>query len=127
MSRLFAILGDIHGNIDALDVVLQDCREMGVTDYLCTGDVVGYNACPHECMQIIRELGCPVVKGNHDDYVSAERNLDDFQPNAADVIRWTRQNLSEEEIRWLRDLPFTAIKMGITLVHATMDRPESFG
>ena len=50
MSKLFAILGDIHANLEALNVVLDDCRAQGVTDYLCTGDVVGYNACPHECI-----------------------------------------------------------------------------
>ena len=57
MSKIFAILGDIHANIDALNVVLDDCRAQGVTDFLCTGDVVGYNACPHECMEIVRALG----------------------------------------------------------------------
>ena len=41
MARKIAILGDIHANIDALSVVLQDCQEQGVTEYLCTGDVVG--------------------------------------------------------------------------------------
>ena len=46
MSKLFAVLGDIHSNLDALNVVLDDCRSQGVTDFLCTGDVVGYNACP---------------------------------------------------------------------------------
>ena len=70
MSRLIAILGDIHANLDALNVVLGDCRSQGVTDFLCTGDVVGYNACPHECMEIVRALSCPVVVGNHDYYVS---------------------------------------------------------
>ena len=45
MSKI-AILGDIHSNIDALNVVLDDCRAQGVEEFLCTGDVVGYNACP---------------------------------------------------------------------------------
>ena len=66
MDKKFAILGDIHANLDALQVVLDDCRSQGVTDFLCTGDVVGYNACPCECLKIVRDLGCPVVMGNHD-------------------------------------------------------------
>lgn len=127
MDKKFAILGDIHSNIDALSVVLEDCRAQGVTDFLCTGDVVGYNACPHECLSIIRDLGCPVVMGNHDHYVSSERNLADFNPEAAAVIEWTRGQLTEEEMTYLASLPFVATKMGITLVHATMDNPESFG
>lgn len=127
MGKLFAILGDVHSNLEALEVVMADCRERGVTDYLCTGDVVGYNASPHECMDIIRSLGCPVVKGNHDHYVSSEQNLNEFHPNAAAVVEWTRQQLTEDEMNWLRTMPFTATKMGMTLVHATMDNPESFG
>ena len=127
MSRLIAILGDIHANLDALNVVLDDCRSQGVTDFLCTGDVVGYNACPHECMEIVRALDCPVVVGNHDYYVSSRQNLDDFNPAAAAVVEWTRKQLSMDEIYWLKRLPFTCTQMGVTLVHSTMDRPENFG
>lgn len=127
MAKLFAILGDIHANIDALNVVLDDCRREGVTDFLCTGDVVGYNATPGECMKIVRELGCPVVKGNHDHYVSSEQDLSDFHPNAAAVVEWTRGQLTDEEMQWLRDLPFTDKRMGISVVHATWDNPEGFG
>ena len=127
MSKLFAVLGDIHANLDALNVVLDDCRSQGVTDFLCTGDVVGYNACPHECMDIIRAIGCPVVVGNHDFYVSSRQNLDDFNPAAAAVVQWTRKQLSVDEIYWLRNLPFTHTQMGVTLVHSTMDDPENFG
>ncbi len=127
MAKLFAVLGDIHSNLDALNVVLDDCRAQGVTDFLCTGDVIGYNACPHECMEIVRSLGCPVVVGNHDFYVSSQQNLDDFNPAAAAVVEWTREQLSDDELDWLRNLPFTVTQMGITLVHSTMDNPENFG
>ena len=127
MDKLIAILGDIHANIDALNVVLDDCRAQGVTDYLCTGDIVGYNARPHECLEIVRGLGCPVVMGNHDHYVSSQQNLEDFNPHAAAVIEWTRSQLTEGELEFLRSIPFVSTKMGITLVHATMDHPEGFG
>lgn len=127
MEKLFAILGDIHSNIDALDAVLDDCRSQGVTDFLCTGDIVGYNACPRECLKAVRELGCPVVMGNHDYYISTSRNLEDFNPHAAAVIEWTRSRLDDGEIAFLRDLPFSRTFMGITLVHSTLDNPESFG
>jgi len=127
MSKI-AILGDIHSNLDALETVLADCRAEGVEEYLCTGDVVGYNACPHECMEIVRNLECPVVMGNHDFYVCSEGlNLDDFNPHAAFVVKWTRDQLGDDEIQWLKNLPFTMTAKGIALVHSTMDRPENFG
>ena len=128
MSRLIAILGDIHANVDALAAVMEDSQAQGATEYLCTGDVVGYNACPGECLRYVRdELQCPVVKGNHDHYISSVQNLDDFNPNAAAVVEWTRGQLTEDELQWLRDMPFTYTSAGITLVHATNDGPESFG
>ena len=127
MEKKFAIFGDVHSNIDALNAVLDDCRAQGVTDFLCTGDVVGYNACPSECLKVVRDLCCPVVKGNHDDYVTSARNLSDFHPIAAAVVEWTRQQLNGDELDFLRYLPYTAVSMGITLVHSTMDNPEAFG
>lgn len=127
MAKVFAVFGDIHSNLEALEAVLDDCRKEGVTDFLCTGDVVGYNACPRECLKIVRDLGCPVVMGNHDHYVSSCRNLADFNPHAAAVIEWTRGQLIDSEISYLSSLPFTATSAGISLVHATMDGPQEFG
>ena len=127
MQKLFAIFGDVHANLEALNAVLDDCRSQGVTDFLCTGDVVGYNACPRECIEIVRSLGCPVVKGNHDHYVSTKLGTGDFNPEAAAVVEWTRRQLSDADVDWLGCLPFTRTVTGITLVHSTMDHPEKFG
>ena len=126
MARI-AILGDIHANLEALTTVLDDCSAQGVDEYLCTGDVVGYNACPHECLDIIREIGCPVMMGNHDYYVSREMDLSDFNPHAAYVVEWTRAQLNAEELQWLASLPFQKTVKGVSLVHATNDTPASFG
>ena len=125
--RRYAIISDIHANIEALDAVLADAKAQGVDDIVCLGDVVGYNAAPSQCIRRVRELGCKVVKGNHDHYCSDPSvNLDDFQPNAASVIEWTRRNISEDDTRWLSELPFTATLMGFTIVHSTLDSPEHF-
>ena len=50
----FAIIADIHGNLEAFQVVLEDCKKQQVTHYACLGDVVGYNANPKECLDIVR-------------------------------------------------------------------------
>ncbi len=129
MQRVYAILGDIHANIDALEVVLEDARAQGVTHFVSVGDVVGYNAAPAECIRVVRdELKCPVVRGNHDHYVSSiEESLSDFQPLAAAVVQWTRDQLSAEDIKWLHDLPYQKPVMGFTLVHSTLDMPARWG
>ena len=129
MAKIYAILGDIHANIDALETVLADAREQGVTDYVSVGDVVGYNAAPAECIRIVRdELKCPVVRGNHDHYVAyVEESLADFHPMAAAVVEWTRSQLSEDDLKWLHDLPLSRPVMGFTIVHSTLDMPLRWG
>ena len=78
-----AILGDIHSNLEALQSVLADAESQGCSQYLCLGDVVGYGADPLACIQTIRSLGCPVIKGNHDEQASATGSLADFSDAAA--------------------------------------------
>ena len=78
----FAIFGDIHANLEALKAVLADAEKHEATNYVCLGDVVGYNANPHECLEIVRNLDCPVVKGNHDEYASSLCSLETFNPLA---------------------------------------------
>jgi predicted phosphodiesterase len=123
----YAILADIHGNLEALQVVLEDCKAQGVTHYACLGDVVGYNANPKECLDIIRGMGMPVVKGNHDEYCSTDTALDGFNAHAAEAVEWTRQQLSDEDRQWLRDLKYLRLVANFTIVHATLDVPQRWG
>lgn len=123
----YAILGDIHGNLEALDAVLEDAANNGVTSYVCVGDVVGYNANPSECLEKVRSMNFAVIRGNHDHYCSHDESLDDFHPLAANVIDWTRHQLAEEQIDFLGKLKLTKILSGFTIVHSTLDMPEKWG
>jgi predicted phosphodiesterase len=62
----YAFLGDIHGNTEALDVVLAAIRSEKVDKVVCLGDIVGYGAEPAKCLEAIRALNCDVIAGNHD-------------------------------------------------------------
>ncbi len=123
----FAIFGDIHANLEALQAVLKDAEAHEVTHYVCMGDVVGYNANPHECVKIIQDLECPVVKGNHDEMASLEDDLTGFNPLAEEAINWTRQQLTPEDKQWLRDLKMVRQVRDFTIVHATLDTPHKWG
>ena len=126
-SPKYAILGDIHGNLEALEAVIEDAGTQGVTHYACVGDMVGYNANPKECLDRIRGLNCVSVRGNHDHYCSHDECLRDFHPLAANVIDWTRNQLSAAQIALLRDLRLVRSVDGFTLVHSTLDMPEKWG
>src|SRR5438128_12330957 len=101
----FAIFGDIHANLEALEAVLADMRANECTNYICLGDVVGYNASPHECVEIVRGLECPVVKGNHDEQASMDTSLENFNPLAEEALTWTREHLTEEDHKCLSEVP----------------------
>ncbi|MBK9139959.1 MAG: metallophosphoesterase family protein [Verrucomicrobia bacterium] len=123
----FAIIADIHANLEALQVVLADAEAQKVTHYACLGDVVGYNANPKECLDIIRGMNIPVVKGNHDEYCSMDEHLEGFNPHAAEAVQWTRNQLTAEDRAWLRDLRYHRLVANFTIVHATLDAPKRWG
>ena len=123
----FAIIADIHANLEAFQVVLEDARKEQVTHYACLGDVVGYNANPKECLDLVRRMGMPCVKGNHDEYCSSEGVLDGFNPAAALAVQWTRNQLTVEDRQWLRDLKYLRLVTSFSIVHATLDAPQRWG
>ena len=123
----FAIIADIHANLEAFQAVLEDIKQQKCTHYACLGDVVGYNANPKQCLDIVRAMNIPVVKGNHDEYCSTENHLEGFNPHAAEAVQWTRNQLSAEDKKWLNDLKYTRMAANFTMVHATLDAPDRWG
>jgi diadenosine tetraphosphatase ApaH/serine/threonine PP2A family protein phosphatase len=122
----FAIFGDIHANLQALEAVLSDARTQLCTHYVCLGDIVGYNANPRECLSIVRGLECPTVKGNHDEQASLIANQEGFNPLAEEAIQWTREQLGEDEKHWLRELRLQRQVRDFTIVHASLDTPHKW-
>ena len=123
----FAIFSDIHANLEAFDAVLDDAHEHHCTLFVCLGDVVGYNANPHECVKRVRDMDCPVVKGNHDEQASVIESSRDFNELAESALQWTRAHLTAEDKIWLRDLHLQRQVRDFTIVHATLDTPGQWG
>jgi diadenosine tetraphosphatase ApaH/serine/threonine PP2A family protein phosphatase len=123
----FAIFSDIHANLEALEAALADARARRCTHFVCLGDVVGYNANPRECIERVRELGCPVVKGNHDEEATLSASSERFNELAERAIEWTRDNLADQDKEWLRSLPLQEQVHDFTIVHATLDTPGQWG
>ena len=121
-----AILSDLHANLEATNAVLADAHERDCAQFVCLGDVVGYNANPRECLEIVRKMECPVVKGNHDEQASLEESSRDFNALAEMAINWTRSQLKGPEKEWLRSLPLTGTVRDFSIVHATLDSPAEW-
>jgi predicted phosphodiesterase len=100
----FGIFGDIHGNLEALEVVLEDMQAEGVTHTVCVGDIVGRYANPRECLEIVQAMGSPSVKGNQDEQA--------------------RSPLTEEQREFLKALPLQRTVDSFTIVHSSLDHPD---
>jgi predicted phosphodiesterase len=101
----YAIISDLHANIDALLPVLEKIEELSVDQLVCLGDVVGYNATPNACADILRERNVPTILGNHDAVACSIEEPWGFNPVALAAAMWTREQLSPENMEWLKSLP----------------------
>ncbi|HHT9125558.1 MAG TPA: metallophosphoesterase family protein [Candidatus Brocadiia bacterium] len=123
----YGILGDIHGNYDALEAVISDIEKEKIDRLLCVGDIVGYGAEPSKCIETVRRLNCISVAGNHDYAVAGKLGLECFNDDAREGVIWTREHLSAEDLEYLANLPIIIEEEGFTLVHGTLHYPELFG
>ena len=122
----YAILGDVHANLEALEAVLEDAEKRGATRYACTGDLVGYNADPQACLKRLRALPCDLVQGNHDYYAAGKEPMERFTPMAQQSIFWTRKHLSFLDRKFLRELPLVKEIDNFTLVHSSLNEPANW-
>ena len=103
----YAILSDIHSNLEALNAVLQEIDSQKVDEIISIGDIVGYNANPNECIDILRKRGIRCLMGNHDMRACGMEATNDFNPIAKDAIVWTKEMLSKENLNFLTSQPRT--------------------
>lgn len=124
-----ALISDIHGNFEAFEAVLADIDACEVDGIACLGDTVGYGADPSACLDLLlRRAPLAVVQGNHDSYAADDREIVGFNPLAYQATLWTREQLTEEQRRWLLELPLEAsVTPEIALVHASRLDPENWG
>lgn len=114
----------MHGNLEALEAVLQDMATHEVAQIICLGDIVGYGPNPAECLTIIRKLEIPTVLGNHDE-ACLEPRLDHMMNDYARAgIAYSRRKLTYAQKKWLGKLPHIIDADTFTLVHSSLDEEE---
>ena len=121
----YAVLSDIHGNLEALEAVLAHARAEADA-VLCLGDVVGYGADPVACVELVAERAVTTVAGNHEHAVAGLLDLDWFNPYARVAAEWTRERLDGDHVGYLAALPLRAEVADATLVHASPRHPEEW-
>lgn len=120
----YAIISDLHANMEALLAVLRAADEAAVTRIVCLGDLVGYYADPNGCVEVVRQRGIECVRGNHDTVAAGLKEPVDFSEMARRAIQWTGEHLTEESRSYLECLPLVRnIDQEFIVVHAAL-HPE---
>lgn len=122
----YAVISDIHGNLEALNSVMEHLASERIDRYLCLGDVVGYGANPSECLNRLNEVKAITVAGNHDYACLGKLQINWFNDTARVAVAWTREQLGFAELDALRCLPLTATDGVFTLVHGNLKHPQRF-
>lgn len=121
-----ALISDIHSNLQALQKALQTAKNEEVEAIYCLGDIVGYGADPVACLDLVMEHCKGVVIGNHDEAVATNRGFEILPPAGKEAALHNRSKLSEAQITYLANLPYTYSEANFTIVHAIPQEPERY-
>ena len=132
LAKRYALISDVHGNLEALRAVIEDIQDRGITDIVCLGDIVGYGPCPAEVSDIIMSECKVSLKGNHDEALI--HGAFAFSKRASEAIDYCRQVMEpamfsgrQRKKRWnyLKDLPETFQSGQSLFVHGSPRDPVS--
>ncbi|MFH1423183.1 MAG: metallophosphoesterase family protein [Planctomycetota bacterium] len=126
---VFAVVSDIHGNLEAIQAVLDDIKKQNISEIFCLGDTVGYGADPVKCMEVARNFKVALM-GNHEWAILNEPL--GFNASARQAITWAKGQLIPKWYslgttirRWrrLKRLPKTYKSDGFLFVHGSPRSP----
>jgi diadenosine tetraphosphatase ApaH/serine/threonine PP2A family protein phosphatase len=118
-----AAITDVHANLPALEAVLAAIDAEGAEEIWCLGDVLGYGVEPDACTDLVRTRCDLCLVGNHDMAVLGELDIASFSEAAAVAVEWTRENVAESSLEFLRELEPSAERAGLGLFHASPRDP----
>lgn len=121
----FAIISDIHGNLPALDAVLEDAEENGADSYIFVGDYCLSNPYPNECITRIRELNNKyVIRGNEERYLEnlVGKDQSTWTDGQMQISYWNYQNISRDNLEYILSLP---IRLSLLIGDATLQIAHS--
>ncbi len=128
----YAVISDIHSNLEALEAVLAGIDGRGITTIYCLGDIVGYGPDPEACTDLVRARCARTVRGNHDEALFG--NAQRFNPFARAAIRWTRRRMQPglfkarnavERWSFLETLPLSFTEGNALFVHGSPRDPTN--
>jgi predicted phosphodiesterase len=122
-----ALISDIHANSEALDRVLLEIAERTVDAIICLGDIVGYNADPNACVDVVKQSSIPSLLGNHDAVACGLEEALGFNMLAREVADWTSNQLTDDNRIFLRELcPEQVVDSEFLAVHGAPSNRDRY-
>jgi len=122
----YAVISDIHGNIEALTVCLEKINEIKPDRIICLGDNVDYCAQPNECIELVQKHCDIVLLGNHDEAQFHFPLANGFTSDAHISSVHTREIINKDYVEYFKTLPYTHSENDLLFVHASPYRPEEY-
>lgn len=125
VMKKVAVLSDIHGNAQALSVIIDDIRDQEIETVLFCGDVVGYGPSPNRSVSNLKDFDLIAVQGNHDRAVVEGSDLSRFNDLGRQAIKWTRKQLDQEHREFIKNLPTTRAlsNLSLSMMHGSPANP----
>jgi len=122
----YGLFSDVHGNLEALTVVLEAFGSLEVDHLVFLGDAVGYGANPDEACSLIRARAELCVVGNHDAAVSGRMSYGEYYDAAREALDWCAARIAPENQAWLRELPYKERRDFVEFCHGAPMTPQDF-
>jgi len=122
----YAIISDLHANMQAWKVVYEDIQNNNADRIICLGDIVGYGPNPAQVLREMRNKVDAVILGNHDAALCDKLDATLFNDDAQRLLEWTRKQLNTEDLKFLSSLPLTLIGDGFLCAHGEFSEPGNF-
>jgi diadenosine tetraphosphatase ApaH/serine/threonine PP2A family protein phosphatase len=123
----YGIYSDIHGNLEALQRVLESMKRLGVEKRVCLGDIVGYGPFPNECVELVAQNSDITILGNHDSVAIGRESSEGWNNyNAQKAIEWTSKVLTPASIDFFNKLPYMVSEPPLLFVHASPWSPADW-
>jgi len=123
----YVIFSDVHSNYEALKTFLALTDDSPDLIRICLGDIVGYGACPNECLDLIHERDIPVVMGNHEYALIEPVERHSFNMLAREAIKWQSKIIRPDNLERIKNYPYTLqLDDQVSITHSNFRVPADF-
>lgn len=123
---VYAILSDIHANLEALSVAINYIIDIGIKDILCCGDLIGYGPDPSNCISFLKRYNFQSVIGNHDKAILTDSLSIYFNEEAVVALNIQKEKMTPEDFVFINTLPLQIIKNDFVITHSFLDKKRPF-